>query len=85
MKTVWLVVSDNDLGVDVHGVYLSEKKAQNARDKMNSAAKTKAEADKRVYYGHRCFIMSGPVGAEPENNWGDEDRTGYKDERTDGR
>ncbi len=85
MSKIHLVVSNNDLGVDVHGAYTSKKRAEAARDKMNTEDKSdRLAGGNAVYYGNRHYIRSGPVNQEPsDDDWGDDDLTGFRKDRSD--
>lgn len=82
MNKIYLVISMNDLGVDIHGAYTSFSLAEAARNKMNAEAKKRTEDAGFVYYGNRHYVLSGDVNGEPKSLWGEEYFAEYAGDKT---
>jgi hypothetical protein len=70
MTEVWIVVSNNDLGVDIHGVYTSRELADSISKQMNKENKAHVESTGFIYYGDRHYVISGNVNDDPKHSWG---------------
>jgi hypothetical protein len=71
MSQVWIVVSNNDLGVDIHGVYTSNELADSISKQMNKENKAHVESTGFIHYGDRYYVISGNVDEKPVRIWGE--------------
>ncbi len=70
MSQIWVVVSDNDLGLNIHGIYTSQSLAESVSAQMNKESKAHTESTGFTYYGDRHYVIYGNVDNKPVYSWG---------------